>query len=526
MPSLQKVSLHQPVPLAVYPHKPASPFSMKVRMRLASQLNDYRTRTPPVFTDVRYSVGGHYFLAHKLVLARYSSFFRTLFAASLPGPVELDIPFDESGTFQLVVDFLYTGNLNLRAANLPTVLGLFMISIFYGIAVVTEMLRDVLTAQIREKYGTDTPADLAGFCALIACYRRVSLAWSGARDSLGDAMDRLINASLTALRDSQSLFTDVLSRHLLTLLASQRHALLTSITPFLLSRVLKAHKIPNEEAAALIEGFMRSTTDIALTAADLTDLNAAIDWEDEDAYRLFSEYALDWVDSSIARRCLARLVEQRTATLSALSERVSALTAGEVSRWFASSWLLAVRESAGNTVDPPVELLSYISRFGGSGSPSDPVALGFLANTSSPSLGTSLDREDGVGVQIIFDSGIAERERGRWHFVSVPCNKPQVGARCVGFEFRVEAVVFEFSQPIGTLYHAPKQLQLDLSRKGKTVLTDVQEMNGATVDFNVASPVPCSALTITMVGDGKSDVLRADAIRVIGVFMPEVPQWE
>jgi hypothetical protein len=41
-----------------------------------------------------------------------------------------------------------------------------------------------------------------------------------------------------------------------------------------------------------------------------------IDWEDEDAYRLFFDYALGWVDSSIARRCLARSVEQRAVTLS------------------------------------------------------------------------------------------------------------------------------------------------------------------------------------------------------------------
>jgi hypothetical protein len=292
--------------------------------------------------------------------------------------------------------------------------------------------------------------------------------------------------------------------------------LLSSITPFLLSRVLTAHKLPNAEAAALIEALTHSSPTLVLTAADLVDLNAAVDWEDGDAYRLFSQYALDWVDPSFARRCLSQLRVQRVATLSALSARASGVPAVALSRWFASAWLQEVENSGGSTADPPVELLSYLSALGGS------VAFGFLEDISSPSLGAAIGHEDGVGARVLFDIAVAERERGRWHFVSQPCKEPRVGAYCVGFEFRVESVIFEFEQTEQTAYRGPHQLRLDLQREGKTVYSDIREMTRSTVDFNLPIPMNCSSLTITMIGGGNNRVLRADAIRVFGMFDPEV----
>jgi hypothetical protein len=92
--------------------------------RIKTKFLQYRQEQ--LLIDLRYSVGNQIYSAHKLLLARHSSFFRDLFNRLPPQgpntPLDLEIPFDAFGKFVTFVDFLYAGYLRVADTDYESII--------------------------------------------------------------------------------------------------------------------------------------------------------------------------------------------------------------------------------------------------------------------------------------------------------------------------------------------------------------------------------------------------------------------
>lgn len=78
---------------------------------ILAQINKMRLRTD--FCDVGLKVGGRIFRVHRLVLAASSPFFSALFSGGMSetDQEEVEIFGVETGIFEVLLDFIYTGQL-------------------------------------------------------------------------------------------------------------------------------------------------------------------------------------------------------------------------------------------------------------------------------------------------------------------------------------------------------------------------------------------------------------------------------
>jgi hypothetical protein len=86
--------------------------------------------------------------------------------------------------------------------------------------------------------------------------------------------------------------------------------LLQFLTPTLLARVFARTQCTNEQLIDLIEGYFALQRD-TISAVDLQPLSSMIDWDDDNAYRLFLQSDLWRIDSALARWNLSQILECR-----------------------------------------------------------------------------------------------------------------------------------------------------------------------------------------------------------------------
>jgi hypothetical protein len=399
-----------------------------------------------------------------------------------------------------------------------------MIGTFYNVQVLVDLVQNVL---IKRLHDID-PASLFHFLVQFRepLIREQSDVFPP--DYRGPNLEELrtsIRDGLDALKKSQLLFVETIISNFSVLLDGKKTQLLSSITPWLLIKVLtEMHDhMPNSELVELIEAFVRKLPKHLLTEDDRSEFNSLIDWHDEKIYPFFLKYNLDWVDPSIARQCLAILRGKRGQTIQALkSQTVDLRPQNSISPWFIWSWLQAVHDSSGATKQPEVELIEFIGTFGKAGAPHNPITLGYFENYSTPSIGARTQRENGVGAQILFDASLTAEEREDWHYISQPAQNPFIGLKLHGFSFQPTVVIFDFHPTGGTVYKGPQNLKLEM-RNGKEFHTQTitVDTEGSAI-MEVKNRFAFNILKVEMVGNKDDAILRATGLKVGGLFLPEI----
>jgi hypothetical protein len=417
-----------------------------------------------------------------------------------------------------------------------------MVSVFYGSQDLREMVEHALVQKLQfvgkppESYSnkrTDPSEsiELVDFCSLIAWFRHPEIDDSSDLVSVTKpdpvALSSAIQNGLERLTAAQNILIEPLFRNIDSILTIHQKVFFESVTPYLLISLLARSKISNTELISIIERYVEGAPAGLVTADDRAAFTETVDWSDPTVLRLFSRFDLSWMKPSTARGCLAAVIDQRVRTVAALEYRASELPeAPPISSWFAMSWIQAVHDSDGSTERSTVELIEYLSTFGcaGAGAAFSPTALGYIENLSTPSLDTVLGLEDGIDSGMLFRPGVGPLPVREWHYTSMPCEDPFIGLKLNGYAFKVDHVSFAFVPPPATVYQGPMRLKLEIADKDGKLFVEQKRVIDGQASFELRKAIAFSRLRLVMMGHGERNVLRANMIKINGVFDATCPK--
>ena len=283
---------------------------------------------------------------HRLVLAKYSTFFRRLFAAGSSGDMFTFVPeFNPQNCLMLAVDFLYTGKVAIDASNVVAVLATAK---HYEIPILAECAASKYSELATEK----TALTFAKQCVEYGV----------------SEMDNKI--------------VRIIAEHFNSW---PRETLFDSMNASFLAEVLRCEEKPeftSDEILSIIDQFHERTP--VKEESDMEKLARTIDWTACDAYMFLARHKCKWVPPRIGRPLYRKMMVARRRTYYEWQRRTMQQNeASESSRWFTFAWAQEVRNATGR-IETTSNLIRFTSTLGSDRQPLAPTALGTIQIDGSP----------------------------------------------------------------------------------------------------------------------------------------------
>ena len=483
-----------------HPDRDRSPLNlcandMESRVRLPCHFQSYRENG--YLIDCIIKCCDKEFPAHRLVLARYSDFFRQLFLSTTSQDVYQFTPdFNPQNCLISVVDFLYTGRIKIDASNVVAILAT---ADHYKISV----LKDI--AHFR-------------YCELLETLPSVNTALTFARHCADYGYSEQHNEVVPVIAQNFNSFT--------------HDQLFESLNAAYLSEVLRSDKMPDltaDERLSLIDDFDSVTP--VLDETDKAKLARVIDWSSNDAYMYLARHKCAWMPSRIVRPLYKRVIMARRQTATALRQRAEA-GPDTTSRWFPFTWLAEVKNASGRVASVSQDLVKFATTLGTNLTTVKGDLMGVIHVKSSGTTET-------FPVQNVFDGKRDTYFQGIWSrgeeapFVSLgfgplayfTVEKVRLVCRTPEFIEKKNAKVCELKQGwaenVETRCPVPKKIAF-VGRNGQKVTKRVRQFTERAIDVNIDSPISDLRVSLDVQEEAEFGVavLRIFAIEVYGEFVP------
>ena len=284
--------------------------------------------------------------------------------------------------------------------------------------------------------------------------------------------------------------------------------LFKSVTPFLLSEILKKKQFSNEENAKIIDQFVNITT---ITEKEKEYFQSVIDWDNKLVYLLFLENKMEWVTPDISRRYIEQLIEARSFSSQSFLEMSQELCSenrskNKVNNWWVIQQTQFVQSS--KVEDPSdIEAFSYIGSIGNlNNAHYNPISF-HLINTSCSK---NLPDDEDFGIQEIFS------DDPKSYYISYPSEEepnPYVEFSFIKAVFDVNRIIVE-SVPKKV---APRTLRFIFDGASYESI----KVNDNIADLKINRPVKVNKIMIKM-SEPASLSFRIKSLKVYGKFNTEV----
>lgn len=304
-----------------------------------SPWNFNRYRLNNIFIDCFLKSKDEIYPCHRIILASKSRYFFEYF--KLHAESEVNLPIDPQNFFTDVLDFLYTGNIQLNSKNIALAC---KISEYYQI--------DCLEKLIQQQFSN------------ILSFNNSLKISKSLRDNDVHSKDDQI--------------TQVILNNFIKNKIENIKQVYSSISPNVLAKILAHFKdtIADELKIDLIEDYLLNQSSIILSEKDKEALSSTINWGNPNSYKYILHYQCDWVPSKIIRPIINQILDLRR-TLIQNVKNDFALASGKVSKFYP---LLRVCEIGNPDVEVKNEydITHFLSTIGGMVKPFNIFQYGFI----------------------------------------------------------------------------------------------------------------------------------------------------
>jgi hypothetical protein len=319
--------------------------------RIFSKFSEFRERDQ--FIDIVIHVGDESFRAHKLVLAKFSSYFARGLSADYPtGCIDFSPDFNPQEMFIPSILFLYTHTLDVNSDN---VLAYLSIGERYEINVLLTIAHDWFVSHIPD----ESPRNEA-----------IPLLLKWLSQSVAYEVDRF---GLELIESIGQYFPHI-----------NRQDLWESLNPrilhALMSQILISKYGPDECLSMIDEFHLLKPINNEEEREALAEVFV---WSDHSSHQLLTRHNCSWLPVPLQRRLLLKVMENRRVTARQFRERAGQ-NAIEVSRWFPFTWVQSVQDADGQSQPFEVDAVAFARTLGGAARGFDPIQLGTVIVTASP----------------------------------------------------------------------------------------------------------------------------------------------
>ena len=330
---------------------------MEILDRISNKFAEFRKNK--VFCDCKIVFKEKEVFAHRIILSKYSQFFKNLFISSNDaGIFSFKVEYDPLNTLESIIDFFYNNDIIINYSN---IIALIANCNYYKVPVLIDILKDQLIKFINR----DT--------ALSFCHQCVEF-------NVTDHTDNFLPeiAKNWSYYSIQQIYNNVDA----TILA---HLLMDPNLP----------DMSDDRKIQIIDEFVKKYKNITEKEREL--FSKVIDWEVLDGYKYFIKHECSWVLPSISRKFLRRIMKERRSTYKKLNNKIETVKADSVSKLFLYSWMLSLRKADSVSDTYSIPIINYMSSFGGLSEGLDPITTGNISAESSPQCGKDRKINDAFG---------------------------------------------------------------------------------------------------------------------------------
>ncbi|KAH0794579.1 BTB/POZ domain containing protein [Histomonas meleagridis] len=325
----------------------------KSSIHLDSNFEYYRRQEK--FIDCVLLSGGKRYPAHRVILAKFCSWFKKYFIEHPKqgnAPLEVELPVDPTDqSLDQFLDIIYRGRAHIDVMNIPPLLKM---ADFYDVPVLREIMRRSYTA-------ANNDSTLIHFVTEF-----IKL----------DLTDDAIRLAPSLARN----FKKVLDGEKLVIFTKEQF--FNAVSPKVLAAVLNDQcfsnktQYPDTLKVELIDEFVGDTK-----ITDITDqraLASCIDWTEPNSKYHLVNYRCDWLPSDIAFPLYESLLVTRNRSIIKFNKSIKS-SKDKLSRWYLFAWATKIHDSHPiNTDDPEFDTISFIRTLGGTTQPFNPQPYGLI----------------------------------------------------------------------------------------------------------------------------------------------------
>ena len=305
------------------------------------------------FIDCVLSASGNKYPAHRILLAKYSNWFKRYFEEHpmIQGKaVEVPIPIDPGNRFSDFLDILYKGTAKITSENIPLLLKL---SNFFEVPSLYTIMRKFYLSAIKD----DT------LLSFVKEFIRLGLIDDAV--NLGHDMARKLKDLLDEKDDKN--FT--------------KKKFYEAVSPKVLAGVLKDPYLSSYSDSLKVKLIDEYVGDNEITdPSDCEALSSCIDWKQENAKFHLVNNRCNWLPPEISFDLYKKLLGFRRNTIIKLKKSTKEIEENqETSRWYLLSWASKIHDSTLLRDDnPECNVISFIRTVGGMISPINPHLYGLI----------------------------------------------------------------------------------------------------------------------------------------------------
>ena len=330
--------------------------SPEINFRLGSKAQEFRSSGS--FTDVILRYNSEEFPAHRIILAKFSGWFKKYFTAdkTVLKPncqITIDIPENPEDSIKTVLTALYEGKLKLTVENAPAIL---KICVFYEIPHLTVAVRNFVSDSVNQ--------------TTVLHYARRFIEYGLLQDAKGLA--GIIAEELDKYYKNPGVPGNITEQQIFEAVSDGRvFADVVSHEKMVSSQACNTE----EKVVGIIDKYVgeRIITNIEEQEA----LASIINWEQPESYLYLVKFKCDWLPARIYRKLVCKVIDNRRKNANCFEED-SNKQGKDVSRWFVFSWITSVSKAIETKSTPVVKINEFIRTLGGESKPFNPVLFGIV----------------------------------------------------------------------------------------------------------------------------------------------------
>lgn len=323
---------------------------MQIRKRIKSNFSEFRKKG--CFIDCTLSFEDHEISVHKIILAKYSKFFKNEFINNMKNPYIFKVSYDPQGMLEKVIDFLYENTIDVDQNN---VIALLAISRYYQIGHLEEMMVNYITQH-------DYKDNALDFCQKCVEYK---------------------------IQDQACHFTQIIAQDWNKY---ERQKIFKHVDATVLSQILieeKMKKLSQDAKIQIIDEYFDSCDVFVISESERKKLTEVIDWTEKNAYQYLTRHKCEWIHPKTERVLRKRLLQERRALASNLADELKQSDLSDTvdsSKWFLFTRMINIRQAnpEQDSDKHNIPIINYISSYGDQMEGYDAITTGAITVDSSP----------------------------------------------------------------------------------------------------------------------------------------------
>lgn len=458
-------------------------------LRLPFRFEEYRQKK--IFVDCNYTINHEIYDCHKIILSRFSKLYLRYFIDHDENNVP--IPFAEE-SFNFMVDFFYTGSIKFPLDSTDNLILYLAMSIIYEADTLYDIIMPIIEDFLNSK------VEVIKVFNLTSQFKNIKLNVNALRDF------PKIDDNLEKFFQKQTKFVPFIVQHFSELTKNSWDIFFKSVTPFLLSEILKEMHFSNEMNAQIIDKCIDTISDV--TEKEKKYLQTVIDWDDNNAYLLFLNNKMEWVTPDISRSHIERILNARSVSSQAFLEMCHNMCLGnqsknKINNWWTIQQTQFIKNSEEENEPSEVEAMHFIGSIGNQNdSYYNPISFELIHSDCSP----NLPEDDFYGIDNILNDDPDSyylsypKEEEIQPYIQISFNKATFDVNRIEIESVPDRI-------------APNKVQFIFN----DIPYGTAKMNNYLAELKTNEPVNVNKITIKMI-DPESLPFRVRSLRVYGTF--------